>query len=149
MRLCSKVLTDSSETRGGRPYRFMDQQIGPFSIYPIRPSKDCRLDAIEIDKGSGASIQQQLYDRLRAAIIEGRIPSGERVPSTRSLAAQLGIARGTIDIAYARLTSEGYLVARGQRGTIVSPELRRTVIAAEAGARPVATKRPASDSPPL
>ena len=42
--------------------------------------------------------------RMRAAIIEGRIPSGERVPSTRSFAAQLGIARGTIDIAYARLT---------------------------------------------
>jgi GntR family transcriptional regulator/MocR family aminotransferase len=107
------------------------------------------LDAIEIDKGSTASIQQQLYDRIRAAIIEGRIQSGERVPSTRSLAAQLGIARGTIDIAYDRLTSEGYLVARGQRGTIVSTELRPHAISAETTARPISATDSASDGAPL
>ena len=107
------------------------------------------MDAIEIDKGSTASIQQQLYDRIRAAIIEGRIQSGERVPSTRSLAAQLGIARGTIDIAYARLTSEGYLVARGQRGTIVSTELRPHAISAETTARPISATDSASDGAPL
>jgi GntR family transcriptional regulator/MocR family aminotransferase len=107
------------------------------------------LDAIEIDKGSSTSIQQQLYDRIRAAIIEGRMQSGERVPSTRSLAAQLGIARGTIDITYARLTGEGYLVPLGQRGTIVSPELRQNVFPAETLAPSISTRSPASDGPPL
>lgn len=81
------------------------------------------MGAIKIAKASGTSIQQQLYDHLRAAIIEGRTQAGERLPSTRSLAAQLNIARGTVDLAYARLAEEGYIVARGQRGTIVSPEL--------------------------
>lgn len=78
---------------------------------------------IKIVKASGISIQQQLYDHLRAAIVEGRTQPGEQLPSTRSLAAQLNIARGTVDLAYARLAEEGYIVARGQRGTIVSPEL--------------------------
>jgi GntR family transcriptional regulator/MocR family aminotransferase len=107
------------------------------------------LDAIAIDKGSGTSIQQQLYDRIRTAIMEGRMQSGERVPSTRSLAAQLGVARGTIDITYARLTGEGYLVARGQRGTIVSSELRQNVISAKTAAPPIAMRAPAPDGPPL
>jgi GntR family transcriptional regulator / MocR family aminotransferase len=107
------------------------------------------VDAIEIDKGSGTSIQQQLYDRIRTAILEGRMQSGERLPSTRSLAAQLSIARGTIDLTYARLTGEGYLVARGQRGTIVSSELRQNARSVERTAPPVSAKSPTPDSPPL
>lgn len=106
------------------------------------------MDAIEIDKGSGTSIQQQLYDRIRTAILEGRMQSGERLPSARSLAAQLSIARGTIDLTYARLTGEGYLIARGQRGTIVSPELRQHGRSAEKTATPSISTR-APDSPPL
>ena len=82
------------------------------------------MGIIKIAKASGSSIQQQLYDQLRTAIIEGRTQAGERLPSTRSLAAQLNIARGTVDLAYARLAEEGYIVARGQRGTIVSPQVQ-------------------------
>ncbi|WP_158231369.1 PLP-dependent aminotransferase family protein [Bradyrhizobium sp. C9] len=107
------------------------------------------MNAIEIEKSSSTSIQQQLYDRIRAAIVEGRIQSGERVPSTRSLAVQLGIARGTIDITYARLTSEGYLVARGQRGTIVAPEFRSGARPAELLAAPMSANDPApTEMPP-
>jgi len=73
--------------------------------------------------------------------------SGERLPSTRSLAAQLSIARGTIDLTYARLTGEGYLTARGQRGTIVSSELRQHARSAEKTTPSISTKAP--DSPPL
>ncbi|MGH8081785.1 MAG: PLP-dependent aminotransferase family protein [Lysobacter sp.] len=83
------------------------------------------MDTIQIDRGSDVSIQQQLYERLRGAIIEGGVRSGERLPSTRSLAAQLNIARGTVDRVYVRLADEGWVVARGQRGTVVSPELQQ------------------------
>ena len=105
--------------------------------------------ALNIDKGSSTSIQQQLYDRIRAAIMEGRMQSGERVPSTRSLAAQLGVARGTIDLTYARLTGEGYLVARGQRGTVVSPELRSNAGSAATAAPSISARTSAPDGPPL
>jgi GntR family transcriptional regulator/MocR family aminotransferase len=53
----------------------------------------------------------------------GQLRSGERLPSTRSLAAQLGAARGTVDAAYAMLAAEGWIVARGPAGTIVAPDL--------------------------
>src|ERR1700759_5088517 len=72
------------------------------------------------DRRSPTPLHRQLYDRIRDAIADGRLAPGERVPSARSLAAQLGVARGTIDLAYARLSGDGILLGRGQRGTIVS-----------------------------
>ncbi|HJQ47289.1 MAG TPA: PLP-dependent aminotransferase family protein [Amycolatopsis sp.] len=50
-----------------------------------------------------------LADALRRAIREGRLPPGTTVPSTRALAADLGLARGTVTRVYADLTAEGYL----------------------------------------
>lgn len=86
--------------------------------------KTRKSTSVRIDRRSATPIHQQLYDRIRAAIASGQLAPGERLPATRSLAAQLDVARGTVDAAYARLIGEGYLVARGQAGTIVSPALR-------------------------
>ncbi len=77
-----------------------------------------------------APIQAQIYDRIRAAIAEGRLAAGERLPSARSLAAQLGVARGTVDAAYARLAGEGSVQGRGAGGTVVMPGLRRPTLRA-------------------
>jgi GntR family transcriptional regulator/MocR family aminotransferase len=49
---------------------------------------------------------------LRAAVRDGRLRAGDRVPSTRALAHDLGLARGTVAEAYAQLAAEGYLSAR-------------------------------------
>ncbi|NKI73688.1 PLP-dependent aminotransferase family protein [Dickeya sp. CFBP 2040] len=68
-------------------------------------------------------LNQQLYQRIRDAIASGQLRPGERVPSVRSLASELNLARGTVEAAYQRLTSEGYLLPRGPAGTIVSPGL--------------------------
>ncbi|MGH7040990.1 MAG: PLP-dependent aminotransferase family protein [Acetobacteraceae bacterium] len=83
-----------------------------------------RLGPDGLDRAAGTPLQAQLYRRIRTAIADGRLPRGERLPSARGLAAQLGIARGTVDAAYARLAGEGYLLARGPAGTIVSPTLQ-------------------------
>ncbi len=56
---------------------------------------------------------------LREAIRDGRLAAGARLPSTRALAADLGLARGTIAEAYAQLQAEGYLTARRGGGTWV------------------------------
>src|SRR5215475_13143950 len=84
---------------------------------PIRSSHFSRF---RFDRASSTPLHRQLYDRIRDAIAEGRLKPGTRVPSARSLAAQLGVARGTIDLAYARLSGDGILLGRGQRGTLVS-----------------------------
>ena len=57
---------------------------------------------------------------LRAAIRDGRLAPGARLPSTRALAADLGLARGTVAEAYAQLQAEGHLTARRGGGTWVS-----------------------------
>jgi len=101
---------------------------------------------VRIDRRSALSIHQQLYDRIRAAIAGGQLAPGERLPATRSLAAQLDVARGTVDAAYARLMGEGYLVARGQAGTIVSPALRMPAASAPA-ARPSLSLDPDAAAP--
>ncbi len=86
-----------------------------------------RLGPAALDRGTAAPLAGQLYQRIRAAIADGRLAGGDRLPSARGLAVQLGVARGTVDAAYARLAGEGYLLARGPAGTIVSPDLRSGV----------------------
>jgi GntR family transcriptional regulator/MocR family aminotransferase len=70
-------------------------------------------------------MHRQLYERLRLAILEGRVSPGTRLSSSRSLASQLGTSRGTVELAYATLASEGYIESHAAAGTIVSPGLLR------------------------
>ena len=81
-----------------------------------------------------APIYRQLYERVRAAIAAGTLHPGARIPSARALAKELGVARGTIEVAYELLAAEGYLLARGQAGTVVNPALQPSVGAPHASA---------------
>jgi GntR family transcriptional regulator / MocR family aminotransferase len=67
---------------------------------------------------------RQIYDRFRGAIVSGVLKPGDRIPSARALTKELGLARGTIEAAYSLLAAEGYIQARGQAGTIVTPGLK-------------------------
>jgi GntR family transcriptional regulator/MocR family aminotransferase len=60
-----------------------------------------------------------LYDAVRGAILRGRLRPGTRLPSTRDLAAQYHLSRGTIVAAFAQLTSEGYVDGTVGSGTYV------------------------------
>lgn len=93
----------------------------------MRSAPPREFPSAHLERGTGTLLQDQLYRRIRAAIADGRLSGGERLPSARGLAAQLGVARGTVDAAFARLTGEGYLVARGPAGTVVSPALHLRV----------------------
>jgi GntR family transcriptional regulator/MocR family aminotransferase len=70
-----------------------------------------------------APLYLQLYRRYREAIAAGKLRPGDRVPSVRSLASELSLARGTVEMAYQMLANEGYFLARGAAGTVVSPRL--------------------------
>ncbi len=65
-------------------------------------------------------VHQQVYERLRRSIVDRLLDPGDRLPSSRAYAAQLGVARGTVELALQQLAGEGYVVARGNRGTFVS-----------------------------
>jgi GntR family transcriptional regulator/MocR family aminotransferase len=77
-----------------------------------------------LDPTDGAPFYRQIYDRFRGAITSGVLKPGDRIPSARALTRELGLARGTIEAAYSLLTAEGYIQARGQAGTIVTPGLK-------------------------
>jgi GntR family transcriptional regulator/MocR family aminotransferase len=77
-----------------------------------------------LDPTAAEPFYRQIYDRFRSAIADGLLKPGDRIPSARALTKELGLARGTIDAAYALLASEGYILARGQAGTVVTPDLR-------------------------
>jgi len=68
-------------------------------------------------------LYRQVYERFRGAIAEGVLKPGDRIPSARALAKELGLARGTVELAYSLLGAEGYVLPRGQAGTIVAPGL--------------------------
>lgn len=75
-----------------------------------------------IDRTQGG-VGRQLADALRAAISRGELTSGERVPSTRALAENLGISRGTVTEAYEQLIAEGCLIAHLGSSTRVAATL--------------------------
>ena len=72
--------------------------------------------------GSGERLRA-LHGQLRAAILEGRLQPGLRLPSTRALAEATGVSRNTAMAAYELLLSEGYLAARQGAGTYVADVL--------------------------
>jgi GntR family transcriptional regulator/MocR family aminotransferase len=78
---------------------------------------------VRLDRKRGGTLASQLERQLREAVREGRLKPETVLPSTRALAAQLGVSRGLVVGAYAQLGAEGYLVLR--RGA--SPRVARSV----------------------
>lgn len=69
------------------------------------------------------NLSGEIYRQLRAAMIDGRLRPGDRLPPTRELAARLSVARMTVTVAYERLTAEGFVHARVGAGTFVRDQL--------------------------
>src|SRR5229473_2214984 len=74
---------------------------------------------------SSLPVYRQVYQRIRSEILSGRLAAGGRLPSSRTLAAELGIARGTVVTAFQMLAGEGYTSSAGARGTVVNVALPR------------------------
>src|SRR5690242_8619524 len=78
---------------------------------------------IHVDPNARDTLQQQIYDGVRRAILTGRLKPGARLPSSRVLAADLGVCRATSLLAFEQLMAEGYIVTRPGAGTYVAPDL--------------------------
>jgi GntR family transcriptional regulator/MocR family aminotransferase len=78
---------------------------------------------IAIRRNAKTPIHRQIYEAYRAAIIAGNLRPGQRIPSTRVLADELGVSRFPVLNAHAQLLAEGYLVSRVGAGTVVSDVL--------------------------
>jgi GntR family transcriptional regulator/MocR family aminotransferase len=91
-----------------------------------------------------AAAYRWLYESLRREILEGRLRPGTRLPSTRDIASQYSLSRGTIVSAFDQLREEGYLEGNIGSGTYVSEQLPRALL--HAGKTPVSA--PPASAPP-
>ncbi|HUI80751.1 MAG TPA: PLP-dependent aminotransferase family protein [Bryobacteraceae bacterium] len=78
---------------------------------------------IAVDRNSEKPLHRQVYDSLRALILERRLQPGQQIPSTRALADDLRISRIPVLDAYAQLLAEGYIESRSGAGTFVKSSL--------------------------
>ncbi len=107
------------------------------------------LAVIAVERTSATPLYRQIYDAYRDAIVERRLRAGERLPSTRQLAAELRISRMPVLIAFEQLLAEGYFESRVGAGTFVAGSLPGEWLArdAHAAARHVAGRQPAAGRP--
>lgn len=78
---------------------------------------------IRVDRRAHEPLHRQIYNAYRTAILERTLRPNQRVPSTRTLATELGVSRMPVLEAYAQLIAEGYFESRSGAGTVVSSML--------------------------
>src|SRR5215470_16219421 len=78
---------------------------------------------IAVDRSARKALHRQIYDAYRSAIVKGSLRPGQRIPSTRVLATELGVSRFPVLNAYAQLLAEGYIESRVGAGTVISISL--------------------------
>lgn len=96
---------------------------------------------------SGVSLQTQLYQALSQRILDGRLQPGDRLPSSRLLATDLGVARNTVLAVFDQLQAEGFIRQQPRSGTFVDPRLPAQPI--DDSPQPAAHPRPPRPRPAL
>ncbi|CAG4910772.1 MocR-like pyridoxine biosynthesis transcription factor PdxR [Paraburkholderia gardini] len=86
--------------------------------------------AQRLDRGNGQPVYRQLHRLLQQAILSRELPAGSKVPSSRLLAAELGIARNTVTQVYEQLALEGYVTSATGRGTFVADSAPDEIVGA-------------------
>jgi GntR family transcriptional regulator/MocR family aminotransferase len=109
---------------------------------PAGPVLDLLLETPLVKDRSGASLQRQLHQRIRGAILDGRFPSGCRLPGSRALATALGISRNSATAVYDLLGAEGYITLsrQGTRVSALERPASRPRAARQAASPPVARR---------
>src|SRR5262245_38926259 len=101
------------------------------------------FEMVRLDRASSEPLYEQLYRQIREELESARFDSSSsRVPSSRLLAATLGISRPTVNHAFAKLLEEGYLQVRKRSGIFVADRLPATFLKAIRPATTARTERP-------
>ena len=79
---------------------------------------------VELDREADVPLHEQIERSIREGVRSGRLGAESQLPSSRSLAAELGISRGVVSEAYGQLAAEGYLLARQGAPVRAAPTVR-------------------------
>jgi GntR family transcriptional regulator/MocR family aminotransferase len=101
---------------------------------------------VVLDRSSGLPLALQIAERIRALVQSGTLASPDRLPSSRSLATELGVARGVVEQAFDQLSAEGWVESRRGAGTFVASAILRMPTAARSAASRTATRHAAGRS---
>jgi GntR family transcriptional regulator/MocR family aminotransferase len=105
------------------------------------------LYAFEVDRAKDAPVFRQIYLQLRSAILSGTLRPGTKLPSTRELAAQLGVSRSAVVSAFEQLLAEGYASGKKGAGTYIASDLPEPFAAIHGRRkRPVSAAKAAASS---
>src|SRR6476661_2689221 len=89
------------------------------------------FEMIRLDRSADEPLHDQLYRQIRDELRSGTFTGcATRVPSSRILAVDLGLSRGTVNLAFLRLHAEGYLRSKPRSGTFVAHPLPETFLTA-------------------
>ena len=100
---------------------------------------------IHLDRAASEPLHQQLYRQIRDELVSGSVNDGaSRLPSSRVLAADLGVSRFTVNLALLKLATEGYLRSRMGSGTFVAHPLPEIYLSAQKPKLDRRVERPAS-----
>lgn len=83
---------------------------------------------LTLDRDASTPLRAQIEAQLRDAVRTGRLTAGERLPSSRSLAGQLGVSRGVVQECFEQLVAEGYLISRSGSATRVADVASREAV---------------------
>ena len=98
---------------------------------------------VRLDRAAAEPLHQQLYRQIRDELASGNFNNNSsRLPSSRALAADLGVSRFTVNLALSRLHAEGYLQSKVGSGTFVSEALPETFLSARTTKTAPPTERP-------
>ena len=78
-------------------------------------------ETLFLDPNAEGTLQAQIQQLVAQGILSGRFRPGEKMPSSRKLARQLGVSRITVTLAYTELLADDYLISKGRSGYFVSP----------------------------
>src|SRR5262245_21284586 len=78
------------------------------------------LYAWHVDRASDTPLFRQIYEAIRGAILSQTLRRGTKLPSTRELAARIGVSRASVVAAYEQLLDEGYISGRIGSGSYIS-----------------------------
>src|SRR4029453_13093089 len=126
----TRVLTPEGENSLGKA-------MGSMSNKKSAPKKRRRrsiiaFEMIRLDRTSPEPLHQQLYRQIRDELRSGSFSDGaSRLPSSRALAADLGISRLTVNLAFSKLHAEGYLRSKAKSGTFVAYPLPETFLSVD------------------
>src|SRR3569833_1570925 len=113
------------------PVPFSRSRLDHLQVHRAVPRNAQSVDLPLAARGTDTTLFRWLYDEIRMAIVQGRLRPGTRLPSSRGIARQYKVARGTVVAAFEQLAAEGYVECVVGSDTLIKTILPEAMLEAK------------------